>query len=791
MKRRFSICQWVPVLTLLLLVQNSQAVMPPRPGSDATLPPVSQAMLEAGFGRISRPFVVRPAVAGLSQAPGQDGLARIKVSGTRYLPVLLGDASDRVGSFAAASLEAELFGSWPSGSFTEYYREISYGQFQVTGRVHGWYRLPQTLAYYQGSSGCNGLCSYPTCAGKFVQDLVALADADGIDWGQYDNDGPDGVPNSGDDDGYVDTVMIVHAGEGGECGGNNAIWSHSFFLRGWGITAFTTSTPRTGGGYIKVDDYIIQPEVSCWGGLIEIGVFCHEYGHALGLPDLYDTSGGGNGIGNWGLMSSGSWGGDGGSPEKPIQMCAWSKIELGWVTPTVVRWDDTYDLPAVEMSPTVYKVWSDGQPDHEYFLVENRQRTLNDVRLPQAGLNIWHIDENVIDANWLVNEVNTGTVYGVALEQADGLHHLENKQNRGDSGDPWPGSSGNPAFSSSSAPSSRANTGVVTSVRIADLSSVAMTMTAFIEVGIPTVDSQPPQVHLLSPNGGEVLAAGATQVIAWSATDNVGVASVDLMLSYDGGVTFPETLVSDLVASTSWVWQMPIDVAPNLVVQVRAVDEAGNVGADASDSSFALTDQYPPAVDLTAPEGGELWDIHATQTVRWSAADNIGVVGVDLLLSLDDGLSWNDTIATGLTNSGSHLWQPPARVSPDCRLMVRVRDAAGLTDAQISQVFTLANFTGVAEAPRRLQVGPAAPNPFNPLTTIQYVNPRAGRLTILIFDMRGRRVNTLLDADQPAGPGSIMWNGRDDSDRAVGSGVYYVQAVAAADRSYLKVTLVR
>jgi hypothetical protein len=196
-------------------------------------------------------------------------------------------------------------------------------------------------------------------------------------------------------------------------------------------------------------------------------------------------------------------------------------------------------------------------------------------------------------------------------------------------------------------------------------------------------------------------------------------------------------------------------------------------------------------VDLTAPVGGEMWDIHAEHTVRWSAADNIGVVGVVLVLSTDNGLSWNDTIATDLTNSGSYVWQPPATVSPACRLKVRVRDAAGLVDEQSSQVFTLANFTSVAAAPQRLQVGPAAPNPFNPLTTIHYVNPRVGRLTLLIFDMRGRRIRTLLDEDLSEGPGSIMWNGQDDSGRAVGSGVYYVQAIATGERTYLKVTLVR
>ncbi len=791
MNRQFSFCQAVTLLTLLLLVSVSGAVMPPRPGSDAKLPEAAAALRAAGFGRISRPAITRHVVQGISPTAGETDAAKAVVDGTRFLPVLLGDTSDRVGTYAAASLQAELFGSWPTGSMTDYYAEISYDHFQVTGSVFGWYRLPLTMSYYEGAAGCNGLCSYPACAGKFVRDLVALADFGGVDWGQYDNDGPDGMPNSGDDDGYVDTVLIVHAGSGGECGGNNAIWSHSFFLRGWGIQAYTTSTPRTGGGYIKVDDYIIQPEVSCWGGLIEIGVFCHEYGHALGLPDLYDTSGTGNGIGNWGLMASGSWGGDGGSPAQPVHMCSWSKSTLGWVTPLVVPWDDTYELPAVELVPTVLQVWSDGQPDREYFLVENRQRTLNDSRLPQAGFNIWHIDEDVIDSGWITNEVNAGPVYGVALEQADGLGHLENEQNRGDTGDPWPGSTGNVSFTNSTNPSSRDNDGGATAILVTDISGTAMTMSAFVEVGVPTADTVPPEVGVLGPNGGEDWAAGSAHAVAWTATDNVGVVGVSVLLSYDGGQTFPETLATDLANSGSWFWQLPITDVTDLVIKVVARDEMGNVGADLSDATFAISDQYPPVVTLAAPAGGEMWDINSAQTIRWSAADNLGVVGVDLVLSTDDGATWPDTIAVGLANDGSHPWTPPAKVSSECRLKVSVRDAAGLTAEQTSGPFTLANITAVADAPRRLAVGPAVPNPFNPATNIRFDNPRPGRLTLVVFDLAGRKVRTLLSAERGAGPGTALWNGRDDSGRAVSSGVYYVQASTATERSYVKVTLVR
>ena len=73
------------------------------------------------------------------------------------------------------------------------------------------------------------------------------------------------------------------------------------------------------------------------GNLIDIGVFCHEFGHVLGLPDLYDTDNSSEGLGQWCLMASGSWGGNGSSPQTPTHMSAWCKQKLGWVTPSSDR----------------------------------------------------------------------------------------------------------------------------------------------------------------------------------------------------------------------------------------------------------------------------------------------------------------------------------------------------------------------------------------------------------------------------------------------------------------------
>ena len=341
---------------------------------------------------------------------------------------------------------------------TDYYHEVSYDQFTVTGTAYGWYELPNTNGYYQG--GSNGFGNYPQNAGGFVEDLVALADPD-VDFSLYDNDGPDGIPNSGDDDGYVDAFFAVHAGEGGECGGA-WLWSHRSSLSWMGSGAFTTNDPSANGGFVKVNDYILMPELSCGGrNLIEIGVFCHEFGHSLNLPDLYAGDGSSEGIGGWGLMGSGSWGGDQGHPETPSHMCAWSKEQLDWVNPIGIPVNVVdIELPRVEDSPTVLKVWRDGNTSgQEYFLIENRQKVDFDESLLAPGVLIWHIDNSVSGNN---NENH----YQVDLEEADGRYDLDHGSNRGDTGDPYPGMTGNRFFDWSTTPNSQDYNGDTTQVAV-------------------------------------------------------------------------------------------------------------------------------------------------------------------------------------------------------------------------------------------------------------------------------------------------------------------------------------
>ena len=392
---------------------------------------------------------------------GEPGSQHQRLSGTGSSVAVLIDFPDRPHdpSHPESVYDELLFSDneYPTGSLRDFYQENSFGQYDVEGEAYGWYTTSDN--YYDNYNDGNYGLSW---GGRLVALRAAeLSDPD-VNYGLYDNDGPDGVPNSGDDDGYVDLFLVLHADPGGEDTGDPGdIWSHASSI----TPAFVTDDPKAGGGYIRISGYAMQPEEEIDDALIGISVVCHEMGHVIGLPDLYDYSRWTLGIGLWGLMGYGAWGGDGIDGRFPSHLCAWSKEQLNWVTPTVVTEDmEDVTLRPVEQHQDVYKVWRDGSPGQEYFLIENRQNVGFDQTLVGTGILIWHIDNTLPESHNVVD-----------LEEADGLDDLENgdgerpdpyEDNIGDDGDPYPGSSGATAFGPDTYPSSDDNDGVPTNVTV-------------------------------------------------------------------------------------------------------------------------------------------------------------------------------------------------------------------------------------------------------------------------------------------------------------------------------------
>ncbi len=422
---------------------------------------------------IANRMMMERGLMGLAEAEEMGGTA---ITGTKHIPVLMGlFANTGSAPYAVADLQTELFdGPWPSGSMSDYYQEISYGAFDVDGTVYDWVTASHDDTYYEGSTGCNGLD--PSCGARTGEFLKELLDANDptVDFSQYDNDGPDGVPNSGDDDGYVDFVAFVQPERGGECGTSN-IWSHSWVYTAWPVSGgspYQTDDNGFGGGKIFVDDYTIQPALACDNStMIQIGVFCHEFGHAFGLPDLYDINGGSEGLGNYCLMAGGSWGGNGVHPERPSHMSAWCKMMLGWTQPTLVESDGVVALGQAETNDDAAKLWEDAYRGGRYFLIENRQKVGFDQYLPLGGLLIFHVDTEAMTGN-----MNEAHKY-VDLEEADGNDDLDYERNRGDTGDPYPGVTDNRTFNGASYPNSDDYLGMPTGVACENISDSGATMT--------------------------------------------------------------------------------------------------------------------------------------------------------------------------------------------------------------------------------------------------------------------------------------------------------------------------
>ncbi len=309
-------------------------------------------------------------------------------------------AGEAPGSDRKPSWADDLFDDSRPGSLTHFYDEMSGGELRVSGQVlpRRYESLEPASAYLADSSGTLG------DFGRFNREVLQKADAD-VDMGAFDNDGPDGVPNSGDDDGYVDILFInLHTAP-----------ENFFITRATGIaslglnTEFLSDDEAAGGGVIRVRDRFSGFAGTTQRGHVfgvTAGTMCHEFAHLLGLPDLFDQSSisatgeldpaeESAGIGKWGLMGLGilGWGeGDG-----PNAFSAWSLAKLGWLGPGNERLVEVtesmreVELESIDRGGRVLKVSL--TPD-EYFLIENRQaHGFYNRNIPGGGLLVWHVDE--------------------------------------------------------------------------------------------------------------------------------------------------------------------------------------------------------------------------------------------------------------------------------------------------------------------------------------------------------------------------------------------------------------
>lgn len=360
-----------------------------------------------------------------------------------------------------------------------YFKEVSYGYIDIITlnmpSTQGWANSGHSYDYYCRADGIhdNGFGPYPENAQGLVIDAIKAVDPI-INFSPYAVNGE--VPN----------LFVVHAGTGAEWSADpSIIWSHS-----WDVSDATGLDGYMADG-VKLNNYAMMPEVGgdltnyLGGGAYgpyppTVGVYAHEYGHVLGLPDQYDYGYESEGTGYYSLMAGGSWnrypytampGWSKGTRifagNSPAHMDAWSKYRLGFLTPTEITSFTSVIMPPAETDAVAYKMVVPYSGGKEYFLLENRQSIGFDQGLLQYGahgLAIYHVDDTVFTRNYgRPNEAEnwkefrsegwkkawTGeTHYAISLIQADDQWHLEHGTNGADPGDLYPGIYGVTSISS-------------------------------------------------------------------------------------------------------------------------------------------------------------------------------------------------------------------------------------------------------------------------------------------------------------------------------------------------------
>ena len=365
-----------------------------------------------------------PDKKGKLNAVGSNAVADVPAKGQRKVPIILVEFQDK----KFYNTREKIINSMLSGptSVGQYFRDQSNGMYSPEFDVFGIYCLSQNREYYGGRNGT----TKDKGIGWMVTEACELAAADGVSFKPYDTN----------DDYYCDVVIIIFAGVGEAQASMyhpEAIWpcnwtldAAKYYSRG-GNGAFR---PNSGDPYVNT--FAVFNELrgsNDYGKTLDgIGTFVHEFGHCMGLPDLYDT--GTNdcyGMGNWDVMCLGCYCDD---SNTPVGYSAYEKVFMGWVDYIKPVPNTYYTLPIWNQKKTetdkAVCIVSDVNKN-EYFIFENRRRQGWDSYLPGQGILVTHITYS--PDRWKNNKVNNDKIQLVTIMPAD------NKLSKySESGDTWP-----------------------------------------------------------------------------------------------------------------------------------------------------------------------------------------------------------------------------------------------------------------------------------------------------------------------------------------------------------------
>ena len=371
----------------------------------------------------------------------------------------------------------------PTGSWTDFYMESSYGTVFIKGDVYGWFMAPNNYSYYVGNNDGLG-------GGAILASDACAAANDVVDFSRY------AQGNS------VPGVVVVHAGPGAEQGAYG-IWSHR-----------SSMSPSRFYDGVYLGGYTMQPEEQyITTGLVHMGVFAHEWGHVMGIQDWYDPSYQSEGIGDWSVMAGGSWNNGG---RQPAHFDCYSKYllkwnDMQWLTGNVLN----AEIPQAETSPIAYALRdnvNEGEGSPNIWFVENRQQVGSDQYLPGHGLVIYHFNAYGTQSTPPGQPVNLL----LSVEEADGRFDMVNNNNEGDATDPWPGGGLNKRhFHDYSVPNANNSDGSQSQISVLNITNSGPTMTADLGVvwAIPWPELDGDSLKILdvtAGNGNGVIEQGET-----------------------------------------------------------------------------------------------------------------------------------------------------------------------------------------------------------------------------------------------------------------------------------------
>ncbi len=270
-----------------------------------------------------------------------------------------------------------------AGSVHDYFKDMSRGEFDLTFDIVGPVKVSKSATYYGGPSPIMGGADH---IGEFITEAIKKADEKcDIDWKEYD----------WDDDGEVEQVFVLYAGYGQATGGpTGTIWPNA-----WTLDEALQNSDGNGGFSIDgvfINQYACSNELYLDSGTVPmgLGVFCHEFSHCMGLPDMYDTNYGSTPtMGDWDLLAGGSYNGPQGIGWCPAGWTSYERAYAGWLELTELKAGDIIKgmTSLEEADGKAYVIYNDNHKD-EYYLLENHKGMGWDKYTPENGLLIIHVD---------------------------------------------------------------------------------------------------------------------------------------------------------------------------------------------------------------------------------------------------------------------------------------------------------------------------------------------------------------------------------------------------------------